>query len=90
MLPPKHQKNEIMYERAQTVPGKKLLTEASSCNESLNRCDWVGKHAWYLQTCNKFLPFNKAFFLPKCQGKKAQKLRAQNAEAPGKEMLRGV
>ena len=90
MLPPKHQKNEIMYERAQTVPGRKLLTEVSSCNESLNRCDWVGKHAWYLQTCNKFLPFNKAFFLPKCQGKKAQKLRAQNAEAPGKEMLRGV
>ena len=82
MLLQKHQKNEIMYERAQTVPGRKLLTEVSSCNESLNRCDWVGKRAWHLQTCNKLLPFNKAFLLPKGQGKKAQKFRAHSAEAP--------
>lgn len=64
MLSPKYQKNEIMYERAQTVPGSKLLTEVSSCSESLERCDWVGKHAWYLQMCNEFLPFNKAISSP--------------------------
>ena len=70
MLPPKHQKNEIMYERAQTVPGRKLLTEVSYCNESLNRCDWVGKHAWYLQTGNKFLPLIRHFFSPNVKGRR--------------------
>lgn len=56
-------KNEIIHERAQIVPGRKL-TEASSWNENLNRWDWKEKHAWYLQMCNKFLPFNKEISSP--------------------------